>query len=180
TGDGSLGMAALAGPLSALSSVRSNELVATVLRLLGAAVPGGLQLDQTITRFGDQAAGIAGLVRLVGTLMSTEALTREVATTAAAIGAMLAGASADSALAGLASAGNAQLANLIAGAAPNDPDQVDAIAPDVTAFAASIRAAADTLVTGMAFGEATLAGADLDSVASGVTQATGLLDEAAL
>ena len=180
TGDGAVGMAALAGPLSALSSVRSNALVATALQLLTAALPGGFQLDRTISRFGDQATGIAALVQLIGALMSTEALTREVSTTASTIGAMLDGASADSALASLGSAAGAQLADLIASASPDDPDQVDAIAPAVAAFAASIRGAADTLVTGMAFGEATLAGAGLDSVATGITQATGLLNEAAL
>ena len=179
SGDGQVGMASLAGPLSAITAVRSNALVAAALQLL-AALPGGLQLDQTISRFGDQATGIAALVRLVGALMSTEALTRELSTTASTIGGMLDGASADSALAGLGAASTAQLASLIASADPDDPAQVAAIAPAVAAFAGSIRAAADTLITGMAFGEATLAGADFAGAANGVTQAANLLNEAAL
>jgi hypothetical protein len=179
-GDGSLGMTALAGPIAALSSVRSNALVATVIQLLTSAVPGGLALDQTISQLGDQATGIAALVRLVGALMSTEALTREVATTTQTIASMLDGGGADGALAQLATAANASLVDLIAGASPDDPDEVAAVVPAVAAFADAIRAAADRLVGGMAFGEATLVGADLDSVAAGVTQAARLLDEAAL
>jgi hypothetical protein len=174
TGDGAVGMAALAGPLSALSSVRSNAVVAAAFQLLSAALPGGFQLDRTISGFGGPATGIAALVQLVGALMSTEALTREVSATVTTIGGMLDGASADSALAALGSAGSAQLADLIASASPDDPDQVDAIAPAVAAFAASIRGAADTLVAGMAFGEATLVGAGVDCVGTGSRQGTGL------
>ena len=179
-GDGSLGMTALAGPLAALSSVRSNALVATVLQLLATAVPGGLALDRTITQFGGQATGIAALVRLVGALMSTEALTREVATTTQTIAGMLDGGGADGALSQLATAANTSLAELIADASPDDPDQVAAVVPAVAAFSDAIRDAANRLVGGMAFGEASLVGADLDTVAAAVTQASQLLDEAAL
>jgi len=180
TGDGSVGMAALAGPLSALSTVRQNPLVATALQLLTTAVPGGLQIDQTVTRFGGQASAIAALVGLVGALMSTEALTREAATTAATMRSMLDGPAAEAALAQLATAGGSGLADLIAAADPNDPDQATAVVQAVAAFADAIHTASDQLVRGMAFGEATLVGADLDTVAAGVTQAAGLLNEAAL
>ena len=179
-GDGALGMTALAGPLAALSSVRSNELIGTALRLLTTGVPGGLQLDATISRFGDQAAGIAALVRLVGALMSTEALTRELTGTAQTIAVMLDGPAADAAIAQLQSNATVGLASLIASASPDDPDQVAAVVPVVTQFADAIRGAAGRLVDGMAFGEATLVGASLDAVSAGVTQASGLLTEAAL
>jgi hypothetical protein len=179
-GDGSLGMSALAGPLTSLQSIRSNALVAMVLQLLASAVPGGLALDRTITQFGDQAAGIAAAVRLVGALMSTEALTREVSTTAQTIAGMLDSTGADGALSQLSTAANASLVDLINAANPDDPDQVAFIVPPVAAFADSIRAATARLVGGMAFGEATLVGADLQTVADGVTQASQLLNEAAL
>ena len=123
-GDGSLGMSALAGPLTSLQSIRSNALVAMVLQLLASAVPGGLALDRTITQFGDQAVGIAAVVRLVGALMSTEALTREVSTTAQTIAGMLDSTGADGALSQLATAANASLVDLINAANPDDPDQV--------------------------------------------------------
>jgi hypothetical protein len=179
-GDGALGMTALAGPLAALSSARSNEPLGTALRLLTTAVPGGVQLDATISRFGDQAEGIAALVRLVGALMSTEALTRELTGTTQTIGAMLDGPAADAAIAQLQSSTTNGLAALIVAASPDDPDQVAAVVPVVTEFADAIRGAAGRLVDGMAFGEATLVGASLDAVSAGVTQASGLLTEAAL
>jgi len=180
TGDGALGMAALAAPLGALSSVRSNPVFATALQLLGAALPGGLPLDRTASRLGDQAGGMAALVRLIGALMSTEALTREVATTAATINSLLDGRSAQAALARLAAAEGASLADLIAAADPADPVQASAVLDAVAGFADGIRSAADQLVRGMAFGEATLVGADLATVSNGITQAAGLLNETAL
>lgn len=180
TGDGSLGLTALAGPLSALAGVRSNPLVATALQLFATAVPGGLQLDRTVTAFGDVVPGVVALVRLLGALMSSDALTREVASTASSIQAMLDPQSAEAALAKLSAAAGTGLPELIAAADPNDPIQVATVAQPVAAFADAIRVAADRLVRGMAFGEATLVGAELDAVAAGLTQAAGLLDEAAL
>ena len=173
-------MTSLAGPLTALQSVRSNALVAMVLQLLASALPGGLALDRTITQFGDQATGVAAVVRLIGALMSTEALTREVSTTAQTIAGMLDSAGADGALAQLTTAANASLVDLINAASPDDPDQVAAVVPPVAAFADAIRGASNRLLSGMAFGEATLVGADIQTVADGVTQAAQLLNEAAL
>jgi hypothetical protein len=178
--DGTVGLAALAGPFSALAAVRSNPLIATALKLLTGPLPGGLPLDRTIATLGDQGAGIAAAVRLLGALMSTEALTRELATVAATIGGLLDEGAADSALGQLGAAAGTGLAGLIAGASPDDVDQAAVIVPQVTAFADALRLASDRIVTGMAFGEATLVGGDLDSVADGLTQAGRLLDEAML
>ncbi len=179
-GDGSVGLSSLAAPLAALQSVRTDPLVAAGLGLVNAAVPGGLPLDRTIAELGRQSPGVTALATLVGALMSTEALTREIAAATATIGTTLDGPAADAALGTLEAAGRSELGALIAAAAPDDPDQVAAVVPAVTQFADSIRIAADRLVTGMAFGEATLVGADLSTVGAGVTQASQLLSESLL
>src|SRR6476660_3126000 len=62
TGDGSVGLASLAGPLSALSTVRSDPLVGTALQLFTAAVPGAARVEQTVTAVTTPAAGFAALV----------------------------------------------------------------------------------------------------------------------
>src|SRR5439155_15032858 len=120
------------------------------------------QLDRAVTAFGDTIPGVVALVRLLGALMSTDALTRELAATASSIQAMLDPPAAEAALAQLRSAATTNLAELIATTDPNDPVQVATVVQPVAAFAGTIRTAADRLVGGMAFGEATLVGADLD------------------
>src|SRR5262249_39474780 len=147
-GDGQLGLAGLAGPLTAPGSVRSDPLVRSVLQP-ASRIPGGLEIDQTGSRFGAPAHGVASLGGLVGALMGTEALTREIATTAEGIGHMLDRGAIDGALSSLGSAAaSTDLAGLIASASPDDPDEVAALAPRVIAFADAIRSASDRLVTG--------------------------------
>jgi len=180
TGDGTQGLAALAGPLSALSAVRSSPLVASALQLFATLVPGGLQIERTITAAGDSAGGVVALVRLLGALMSTDALTREIGSTAASIQVMLDAPSAQAAVTQLRAPNAAHLPQLIADADPNDPDAVAAVAQPVAVYAGGIRSAADRLVRGLAFGEATLVGADLDTVGQGLTQASQLLVESDL
>lgn len=180
TGDGTQGLAALAAPLGALSAIRSSPLVASALQLFATLVPGGLQLERTIDAAGGAAPGVVALVRLLGALMSTDALTREIGGTASSIQAMLDASSAQAALAQLRAGGGAGLPELIAAPDPNDPAAVAAVAQPVAAFTGGIRGAADRLVRGLAFGEATLVGADLDAVGEGLTQAARLLDESDL
>src|SRR5439155_461685 len=79
--------------------------------------------------------GVVALVRLLGALMSSDALTREVASTASSIQAMLDPQSAEAALAKLSAAAGTGLPELIAAADPNDPIQVATVAQPVAAFA---------------------------------------------
>ena len=177
---GEVGLSSVAAPLAALAGVRSDPTVAAVLQLVAAALPGGLPVDRTLGGIGDGVSGVDALVRLLGALMSSDALTREIASTAGSLGRMLDAGAADAALAQLTADAGAGLPALIAAADPDDPTQVEAVAQPVAAYVTSVRSAADTLVRGMAFGEATLAGAGLDAVGEGLTAASRLLDEAAL
>jgi hypothetical protein len=173
-----VGMGAVAARLSAVAEIGAGEAVQGATGLLR-LVP-GLDLAAPVEALREQAPAVAGLVRLVGALMTIEAVTGEVARTAELVGGMLEPAAADAAVTRVLSWRGADLTGTVAGIDPNDAAAVAAALAPMTDFADSIRTAREVLVRGMAFGEATLAQADMPRRARRLDAASAQLDETAV
>jgi hypothetical protein len=177
---GGVGLGSLAAPLHALDQARSGP-AGDALRALTGMLPAEIDLQAPIDLLGGSAAGIVSLIRLLGGLMATDTLTRELASSAALIGGMLRPDAADAAIATLdVWAGNRTLASMVASADPDNADLVELVVAPVLEVVEAIRGAADVLVGGMAFGEATLTPAELPRVTSELALASALLSESAL
>jgi hypothetical protein len=177
--DGGVGLGSLAAPLRALDEARTGPLGET-LQTLTSLVP-GLDLARPIDALGGSAGGVVSLVRLLGGLMATDTLTRELVTSTGLLGGMLKADAVDAAIARIdVWAGNTTLAPLVATADPNDPQVVDIVAAPVLELLAAIRGAADAIVDGMAFGEATLTQGAIPRLTDELTVASALLSESAL
>ncbi len=177
---GGVGLGGLAAPLQALDAARSGP-AGDTLRALTGILPAELDLQKPIDLLGGSAAGIVSLVRLLGGLMATDTLTRELAASATLVGGMLRADAVDAAIATLDIwAGNRTLASMVAAADPDDPQLLDLVAAPVLEVVAAIRGAADAIVGGMAYGEATLTHAGLQTLVTELSVASALLDESAL
>ncbi|HEV8249658.1 MAG TPA: hypothetical protein VGQ15_06760 [Gaiellaceae bacterium] len=177
---GGVGLGSLAAPLRALDEARSGP-VGETLRTLTGIVPADLDLQKPIDLLGGTASGVVSLVRLLGGLMATDTLTRELASSSALIAGMIRTDAVDAAIARLdAWSPNTTLAPLVTSADPDDPQVVEIVAAPVLEVVEAIRGAADALVGGMAYGEATLAHAGLPRLTDELALASALLSESAL
>jgi hypothetical protein len=113
--------------------------------------------------------------------MATDTLTRELGASATLVGGMLRTDAVDAAIAKLdVWAGNRTLASMVTAADPNDPQLVEIVAAPVLEVVAAIQGAAEVIVGGMAYGEATLTHAGLPGLTTELAVASALLDESAL
>lgn len=178
---GAVGLAGLAPQLSALEAAAAAPPVADALSLVSGLLPGGVRLDAQVARLAGDAPALAALVRLLGALAATDSLSSGAGSTASLVRELVDPAQLAAALRRLKSLAEATgLPQAVDSIDPNDPDAVDLALGPILVFADGIRTAADTLVRGMAFGEATLVHADLAGVESALQQAATALDESAL
>ena len=177
---GGVGLAGIAAPLRALEEARGGSIAATIRSVTG-LVPGGIDLEAPIAALGGQAGGIVALVQLLGALMATETLTRELESSAALVGGMLDLGQVEALTRRLDEwSRSAALPELVRAADPEDEAAVAAISGPVTEVTDTIRTASTLLVNGMAFGEAALVHAELPRVVAELEVAGALLSESAL
>ena len=179
TGGAEVGLGGLAARLSAVTDARASGPVAEAVSLASGLIP-GLDLDTPVALLGQNAPAAAGLVRLVGALMTVEALTRELAETTEVVGGMLGADAAVAAAKRLESWRGVDLTALVEGIDPDDDAAVRFVLGPIANFADSVREGAEALVRGMAFGEAALVHADLAHVTGRLDAASGALDESAV
>jgi hypothetical protein len=178
---GAVGLGGLAAPLRALDEARAGGPVADTLKLLTGLVPGGLDLEGAIAALGGRAGGVLGLVQLLGALMAADTLTREIDSSASLVAGMLDPGQVDGALGRIDLwTDDTTLVQRVAAVDPDDEAAVAALVEPVTEVAESIRAAAELLVGGLAFGEATLVHAELPRLVAELGASSALLSESAL
>jgi hypothetical protein len=143
------------------------------VRQLAALLGGGLELGAAAAHVTGPLSGIASLVRLVGGLMAVESVVGDIDVGIDVVDSFLAAGSIGvdlDRLLGWADTG--AIVDLLVGIDPNDAGVVDLVSRVVLDYAATLRGVADAVVTGMSFGDATLAGLDLAALATRLDEAS--------
>jgi hypothetical protein len=177
---GGIGLRGLAAPLRALDEARASPAVDGVVRAVSGLVPGGVDLGAPAGALGGAAGGVVALVQLLGALMAAETLTHDIRAAAELVGGMLDPVQVDAVVGRLDGLVGTALPALIRDADADSDLLAQALAVPVAEVADATRAAADVLVGGMAFGEATLVHADIPRLEAGLDTASALLVESAI
>ena len=174
------GIDAVLPAVTAAAALSDHPAVRGLTQIVTRAVP-GLDLQAPAAAVTGGLAGVAGLVHLVGGLMAVESITRDLTAGVATTASFLDAGRIEAGLAQLdAWVDSGAVVDLLVGIDPDDPGVVDLVAGVVETYVSTVRELGSAVVTGMAFGEATLAGLDVPELVARVDEASALVRRADL
>ncbi len=174
------GLPALDQRFAAVAGLRSNPSVEAVLDLASPLLGDGFDLDGSIGTVGTHLGAIRELVNLIGGLMTIETASSDLRRLTELAAGMLVPSEIEATLRAVNRFEGAALADLFVGIDPGDGALVELLAGPVGEYSLAVRQLAAVIGRGMAFGEATLATADVDALAARIDAGSARLSETGL
>jgi len=174
------GLPALDQRFATVAGLRSNPSVESLLDLASPLLGDGFDLDGSIGTVGTHLGAIRELVNLVGGLMTIETASSDLRRLTELAAGMLVPSEIESARRAATRFEGAALADLFVVIDPGDGALVELLAGPVGDYSLALRRLAAVIGRGMAFGEATLAVADVEALAGRIDAGSALLSETGL
>jgi hypothetical protein len=174
------GLDALVARVAGLGRLLRSEPVVALTDLVLPLIPGGLDADRAFGSLGADARGVELLVRSVGVLMAVESATHEIAEGSLLVVGMMEPSELEEVAGRLREWATQDLAGLLQGVDPSDPQVVDVVAEPILAMCGDVRLAADVLTRGVVFGHGALVGLDIPALTARLEAASALVSEEGL